>query len=329
MQWKIQFPDNSVGKESACNAGDPGLIPGLGRSAGEGISYPPQYSWVSLVAQLVKNLPAVWETWVRSLGWEDPLKKGKATQSSILAWRIPWTVESMGSQRVRHYWVTFTFTQLCLTLCDSMDCSTPGFPVHHQLPQLTQTHFNQGGDAIQPSHPLSSLSTPAFNVSQHQGLFQWVSSLHQVATVLELQHLSFEYSQLIFFRIDWFNLAVQGTLKSLLQHHSSKASIFQCSAFFRVQLSHLYMPTGKTITLTRQTFVGKVMSLLFDMLSRLVTAFLSRSKRLLISWLQSPSAVIFGAPQNKVCHCFHCWPIYLPWSDGTRCHDLSFLNVEF
>ena len=91
MQWKIQFPDNSVGKESACNAGDPGLIPGLGRSAGEGISYPPQYSWVSLVAQLVKNLPAVWETWVRSLGWEDPLKKGKATQSSILAWRIPWT----------------------------------------------------------------------------------------------------------------------------------------------------------------------------------------------------------------------------------------------
>ena len=102
-----------------------------------------------------------------------------------------------------------------------------------------------------------------------------------------------EYSGLISFRMDWFNLlAVKGMLKSLLQHHSSKASIFQCSAFFIVQLSHPYMTTGKTITLTRQTFVGKVMSLLFNMLSRLVITFLPRSKRLLISWLQSPSAVI-------------------------------------
>ena len=95
-------PDSSVGKESACNAGDPGSIPGSGRSAGEGINYPLQYSWASLVAQLVKNLSAVQETWVRSLGWEDPLEKGKATHSSIPAWRIPWTVQSMGSQRVRH-----------------------------------------------------------------------------------------------------------------------------------------------------------------------------------------------------------------------------------
>ena len=86
------LPYSSVGKESACNAGDPGLIPGSGSSAGEGIGYPLQYSWVSLVAQLVKNLPAVWETWVQSLGWEDPMEKGKATHSSILAWRIPWTV---------------------------------------------------------------------------------------------------------------------------------------------------------------------------------------------------------------------------------------------
>ena len=106
----------------------------------------------------------------------------------------------------------------------------------------------------------------------------------------------------------WFDLlAVQGTLKSLLQHHSSKASILWCSAFFRVQLSHLYMTIGKTITLTRWTFVGKVMSLLFNMLSSLVIAFLPRSKCLLISWLQSPSAVIFGTPKNKVCHCFHCF----------------------
>ena len=86
------FPDSSVSKESACNAGDPGSIPGSGRSAGKGIGYPLQYSWASLVAQLVKNLPAMWETWVPSLGWEDPLEKGKATHSSTLAWRIPWTV---------------------------------------------------------------------------------------------------------------------------------------------------------------------------------------------------------------------------------------------
>ena len=96
------FPDCSVGKEPACNSGDPSLIPGSGRSLYKGISYLLQYSWASLVAQLVKNLPAMQETWVRSLGWEDPLEKGKATHTSILTWRIPWTVQSMGSQRVRH-----------------------------------------------------------------------------------------------------------------------------------------------------------------------------------------------------------------------------------
>ena len=130
-------------------------------------------------------------------------------------------------------------------------------------------------------------------------------------------------------RMDWLDLlAVQGTLKSLLQHHSSKASIFQHSAFFKVQLSHPHVTTGKTIALTRWTFVGKVMSLLFNMLSRLVIAFLPRSKHLLISWLQSPSAVILEPPKNKVWHCFQCLPIYFPWGDGTRCHDISFLNVE-
>ena len=96
------FPHSSVGKESACNAGDPGSVPGLGRSAGEGIGYTLQYSQASLVAQLVKNPPAMGETWVQSLGWEDPLKKGKATHSSILAWRIPWTVQSMGLLRVEY-----------------------------------------------------------------------------------------------------------------------------------------------------------------------------------------------------------------------------------
>ena len=149
-------------------------------------------------------------------------------------------------------------------------------PVHHQLLEFTQTHIHWVGDAIQPSHPLSTPSTPAFNLTQHQGLFQWVSSLHQVAKVLELQHQSFnEYSGLISFRIDWLDLfAVQGTLKSLLHHHSSNASILWCSAFFIVQLSHPYMTTGKTIALTIRTLVGKVTSLLFNVLSRLFIAFL-------------------------------------------------------
>ena len=130
--------------------------------------------------------------------------------------------------------------QLCLTLCDPMDCTTPGFPVHHQLPELTQTYFHWVGDAIQPSHPLSSLSPPAFNLSQHQGLFQWVSSAHQVPKYWSFSFSSSppnEYLGLISFRIDWLNLlAVQGTLKSLLQHHNTKASILRCSAFLMVQL---------------------------------------------------------------------------------------------
>ena len=133
-----------------------------------------------------------------------------------------------------------------------------------------------------------------------------------------------------FFRIDWLGLlASQGTLKHLCQHHSSKASILRCSAFFIVQLSHPYMTSGKTIALTRWTYVGKVMSLLFKMLSQFVIAFLPRSKCLLILRLQSPSVVILEPPKKIVCHCFHCFPIYLPWSDGTWCHDLHFLNVEF
>ena len=137
---------------------------------------------------------------------------------------------------------------------------------------------------------------------------------------------SSEYSGLISFRMDWLDLlAVQGTLRSLLQHHSSEASILQSSAFFIVQLSHPYMTTGKTRALTRWTFVGKVMSLLLNMLSRLVITFLPRSKRLLISWLQSPSAVILEPPKIKSATVSP----YLPWSDGTGCHDLRFLNVEF
>ena len=213
-----------------------------------------------------------------------------------------------------------------------MDRSTPGLPVHHHLPEFTQTHVHRVRDAIQPSHPQSSPSPTAPNPSQHQSLFQWVNSSHEVAKVLSFSFSiipSKEIPGLISFRMDWLDLlAVQGTLKNLLQHQSSKASILRCSAFFTVQLSHPYMTTGKTIALTRRTLVGKVMSLLLNMLSRLVITFLPRSKHILISWLQSPSAVILEPPKNKVWHCFHCFPIYFPWSDWTRCHDLRFLNVD-
>ena len=155
-----------------------------------------------------------------------------------------------------------------------MDCSMPGLSVHCQLLELTQTHVHWVGDAIQPSHPLSSPSPPTFSLSQRQGLFKWVNSSYQVAKVLKFQfHYQFFQwnSGPISFRMDWLDLlAVQGTLKSLLQHHSSKAWFLHHSAFFIVQLSHPYMTTGKTIALTRWTFVGKVMSLLFNMLCRLV-----------------------------------------------------------
>ena len=130
--------------------------------------------------------------------------------------------------------------------------------------------------------------------------------------------------------IDWLDLlAVQRTLKSLLQHHTSKASILQHSAFFIVQLSYPYMTTGKTIGLTRWTFVGKVMSLLFNMLSRFVDRFSSKEQSSFNFMVVVNICSDFGAQEYKVCHCFHCFSIYLPWSDGTECHDLSFLNVEF
>ena len=172
-------------------------------------------------------------------------------------------------------------SQSCPTLWDPMDCSMPGFSVHHQLLEFTQTHVHQVGNATQPSHPLLSSSPPAFNLSQHYSLFQGVSSLHQMVKVLEFE----------------------------LHHQSVQWRIFQMKDY-------------------NADFVGKVMSLLFNMLSRLVIAFLLRSKRLLISWLQLPSAAILE-PQKIVSHCSHCFPVYLPWSDGTGCHGLHFLNTVF
>ena len=199
----------------------------------------------------------------------------------------------------------FSSAQLCLTLCDSMDCSMPGFPVHHQLQKPAQTHVHRVGDAIQPSHPLSSPSPPEPSIFPRIRVF----SSESVVCIRWPKYWSFsfsispsdEYSGLISFRIDFLILQSKGlsrlfTLKTLLQHHNSKGPILQCSALFMVQLSHPYMTTGKTIALTRWTFFGKVMSLLFSMLSRLVIAFLPGSKCVLISWMQSPSTVILVPP---------------------------------
>ena len=185
--------------------------------------------------------------------------------------------------------------QSCPTLCDPMDLSTPGFPIHHQLPELAQTHVHQVGDAIQPSHPLSfpSFSSCIIPFASYPQSFPASGSfpMSQLFTSggQSIGSFSFsispsnEYSALISFRMDWLDpLAVQGTLKSLLQHHSSKASILWHLAFFIVQLSHPSKTTGKTIALSRETFVGQEMSLLFNMLSWLVIAFLPRSKCLLI-----------------------------------------------
>ena len=184
--------------------------------------------------------------------------------------------------------------QSCPALCDRTNGSMPGFPVLYYHPGFVQTQVHWVAGATWPSHPLPP-SSPVLNLSQHQALSQWVDSSHQVAKVLEL-HFSIspsnEYSRLISFRMDWLALlALQGTLKTLLQHHNLKASILQHSAFFMVQLSQLYMTNGKTIALAIRTFVGKVMSLLFNMLSRFVIAFLPRRKHHLTSCVQSLSTV--------------------------------------
>ena len=184
-----------------------------------------------------------------------------------------------------------------------MDCSTQGFPVLHHLLKLAQTHVHWVIDFIQPSPPLLLLPSvfPSIRVFSNESVPKCRSFNISPSN---------EYSGLISFRVDWFDLfAIQGTLKSLLQHHNSKASVLRCSAFFMVQRSHPCMTTGKTIALTRRTYAGKAMSLLFNMLSRFVIAFLPRSKRLLISWLQSLPTVILKSP--KICYCFHFFLFYL------------------
>ena len=203
-----------------------------------------------------------------------------------------------------------------LTLCDPMDCSTPGFPVLHHLLKVAQTHVHWAHDAIQTlvlCHPLllPSVFPSIRGFSNESALrIRWPKYWSFSFSISPPS----EYSGLISFRTDWFDLlAVQKTLKSLLQHHSTKASIICLSAFFIVQLSHPYMTTGKTIALTRQTFVGRVVSLLYNTLSRVVKVFLPRSKHLLISWLQSPSALILEPKKIK-----SLFPLFSP----SICHKV-------
>ena len=292
----------------------------------------------------------MWETWVRSLGWEDALCKGMATHSGILAgeshgWRSPAGCSAWGCKRVGHNRVTNTFslltTYLNLVSLLALMCSS--------FAQGSQFSLVQSLSRVQLfATPWTAAHQASLSISSSWSLLKLMSielvmpSNHLIlcrpllfppsifpsirvfsnGSVLHIRwpkdwSFSFsispsnEYSGLISFKMDWLGLlAVQGTLKSLLQHHTSKASILWHSAFFIVQLSHPYMTTGKTIALTGRTFVGTVMSLLLNMLSRLVITFLPRSKRLLISWLPSPSAVILEPRKIKsvsvvspsVCH---------------------------
>ena len=292
LYYIIGFPQWLAGKESTCNAGDTGdkgLIPGSGRSPGGGNGNLFQYScqenlkdrgiWWVTVHRVSKN-KTLWSEWA---------------QLRILYYTtLYYTLQFSSVQWLSHVWLFVT----------PMDCSTPGLVIHHQLPESTQTHVHWVGDTIQPTHPLSSPSPPTFNLSQCQG------SKESAPQIRCPKYWSFSFNILVVLPTntqDWSplewtgldHLAVQGTLKSLLQHHSSKTSILWHSALFTVQLSHPSMTTVKTVALARWTFVGKVMSLLFNMLSRLVITLLPTSKRLLISWLQSPSAVILEPPKIK------------------------------
>ena len=212
-------------------------------------------------------------------------------------------------------------TKLCLILFGPMDCSMPTFPVLHYLLEFAQSYVHQVDDAIQPSHPLSLPSPPALNLSQHQGIFQWVSSLHQVAKYWSFSfsfsfsvsiNPSSEYSGLISFRTDWFDLA-KG-LSRLFSSISLKASVFQHSAFFMVHFSHPYMITGKTIALTTQIFVGKVMSLLFNTVW-VCHGFSSKEQES----FDFMAAVTGGSQENKISHCFHFSP--------SICHEVMGWDV--
>ena len=272
----------------------------------------------------------MWETWVPTLGQEDPLEEGLATHSSILAWRIPWTekpgrLESRGPQRVwsnlscirahvrahthealKHNLLIFSsvqslsLVQLFATPWTAACQASLSITNFQSLLKLMSTESVMPSNHLILCRPLLLLHSiiPSTRVFSNESLL-WISWPKYWSFSFSISP-SNEYSGLISLRTDWLDLlAVWGTLKSLLQYHSSKASILQCSAFFMVQLSHPYMTTGKTKALARGTFVGKIMSLLFNMLSRLVITFLPRSKCILISQLQSSSVVILEPPKIK------------------------------
>ena len=220
--------------------------------------------------------------------------------------------------------------QLCPTFCNPMNHRTLGLPVHHQFLEFTQTHVNWVGDAIENlTLCWSLLLLPSIFPSIR--VFSSESALH--IRWPKYWSFSFNISSSINTKdsfplggTGWISLQSKGFSRVFANSTVQKHQFFGAQLSL-VQISHPYITPGKTIALTRWTFVGKVMSLLFNVWSRLVITFLPRSKHLLILLLQRPSAVVLE-PKNKVWHCFHCFPIYLPWSDGTRCHDLSFLNVE-
>ena len=209
-----------------------------------------------------------------------------------------------------------------------MDCSMPGLPVLHHLPKFAHVHVHYISDAIQPSHLLMPSSPSALKPSRHQGLFPWVAVHIRRTKLLELQHQSFQWvlvSLRLMVLISLLSKVLSGVFsRTTVQRHQLLGILPSLQSSSQ---NHTW-PLGKTIALTIRIFVSRVMSLLLNMLSRLVIAFLPRSKCLLTSWLQLPSAVILEPPKKKSSSLFPLFPIYLPWRDGTRCHGLSFLNVE-
>ena len=214
-----------------------------------------------------------------------------------------------------------------------MDCSTLSFPILHHLLEIAQTHVHRVCDAIKPSHFLVPPSPPAFNLPQHQGLFHFVGSSHQVAKVLELQlqHQSFQWILRTDFLQDWL---VWSPCCPRDSQESSPALQFESINSLALRLPYgptliSILTTGKTIALTIHTFVSKVMYLLFNMLSRFIIVFLPRSNFFLNFMAAVTICSDFEAQEDKICNCFHFFPIYLPWSDGTSFRGLSFFNVEF
>ena len=351
-------------KKLACNVGEAGLIPGSGRSTGEVNGNPLQYSclgnlmdrgvWQAIAHGVAKELDMTY--WLNNNNLLYTEKPFESTKKPLSANKQVQQCETNTAKSAYFYTLTMNNLQMILKKQLLINCINKNKITSVQLLSCVWLFVTPWTAACQASLSITNsqrllklTSIESVIPSNHLILCHTLLLLPSIfpsirvfssESVLHIRwpkywSISFsispsnEYSGLISFRTDWIDLlAVQGTLKSLLQHHSSKTSVLQRSVFFTVQLSHPYLTTRKTIALNRWIFVGKVMSLLFNMLSRLVITFLPRSKHLLISWLQSASAVILE-PKKIVCHCLHCFPIYLPWSDGTGCHGLHYLNVEF